>query len=1164
MEAVKYEKIRKDIERVNYEIKNNIEIRKKFLSAQDALWDVIKKNKENRRDEMDEITDKIGYSTGQIDAAVSELKKYFVVHRAFDLAVSYLDLEIERCRGIINYTKFLIKSVNEGKCNLISSEGKIGTDCSGLEKYVCKKTKRLEWLTELREKLCFNCTGENRDDEVKDNCNEEAFMRVRFEGKTVHPREKLKELFHKGMEESHREMIKEKALRRANAFIIDFSSYKNEIEINSLDRNKIEKGFRNSKKIPNTLPIGYKGLNCVFVFKDWDDRSLRCIGANKTNSNGYAPIKLDLVNNGNVVVVSDTDKEEFQKSETLTKFTCDAILKYYDDFPAGRVNIHVVDSFKSKIYGTFTRVIKEASLKNKGKKIDIFNEYARFNDIKKYIEIKCNDMFDNCFLGQINDAYDLFRMKGNKSKLDLIVIRNISSSEFNDELLDELYRMMQPDSREHMCGIRFIICFDNKKINENGKGEYFKRFVESADQFLILKNKNDLFAYYQNNESGSRGNLSAYNIALPLMIDNSCSYEDLILNKCACVCEKIIEGGTNSILIEDVLKDYQSDPYDTVIKIPFGKDIAENIVSMDFDCGGGGNIGFMAYGSSGFGKSSLFNAIVINGCLKYSPNDLNFILLDYKSNSAVAPYCSLEKDVPHITMVAPNSKMVDGLTILKIINEEINARNILFNEIGKQTREKVDNLVAYNKVVDNDVNLKSKYLHLPRIVLLVDEAQEMLRDDGNYGDTAREIADVINIISSKGRSSGIHMGMFAQNSESSRTSLLSDAFINQIQRKLVFRLSESSINNSGFGSEFIEHSSEIENLERAEIFIKLDGGISKVRVAFADNVFNCCEKIIKKYPSFNRRTLNIGNLDQIGPLELPSRNSKEKYIDIIKQPIEKNGYIYICIGEDAYALSPTYLRFGNNGNNSTFLIGSSKLMANSLLINLFLGVKYGGYDYYIVSNLRERSNFNAIILDKGINERGVTNINEANTIVDKVYDLLQTRKKSNSKTKPVFMFINALDNLEFEDNNSYSIFGSSFDDNQNFADNVSMIDKLCSVVIEGSFYDIYPIIYLNSKEDGKINELIQSSNNVVIFNELKLSSISSSNILSSLNDVKKGMFSGSILSNMFEEVEECDEEAFAFINKQEGLKKIKPVIYQDKGAKRINYHSLKNMIMGDK
>ncbi len=152
-------------------------------------------------------------------------------------------------------------------------------------------------------------------------------------------------------------------------------------------------------------------------------------------------------------------------------------------------------------------------------------------------------------------------------------------------------------------------------------------------------------------------------------------------------------------------------------------------------------------GQSGSGKSVLLNNIITSAINKYSPEDLMLYLMDFKGVEF-----NRYKGVKHTKAVlVDNSDPQMTLEILRELKEENRKRVKLWQVEG------VNNIDGYNRKHPDD--------RLPQVLFVADECQVMFsKPDGRASsyEIQREIAGILNIIATQGRSQGIHMLLATQ------------------------------------------------------------------------------------------------------------------------------------------------------------------------------------------------------------------------------------------------------------------------------------------------------------------------------------------------------------------------------------------------------------------
>lgn len=204
-----------------------------------------------------------------------------------------------------------------------------------------------------------------------------------------------------------------------------------------------------------------------------------------------------------------------------------------------------------------------------------------------------------------------------------------------------------------------------------------------------------------------------------------------------------------AVLKQDFGNNDEAKPFETVsseISVTVGLDIeSKKEVTLRFNSGD--YIHAFILGQSGSGKSVLLNNIITTAINKYSPEDLMLYLLDFKGVEF-----NRYRGVRHTKAVlVDNSDPQMTLEVLRELKEENKRRVKLWQ------REGVNNIDGYNT--------KHPDARLPQVLFVADECQVMFSrvDAGiNSHVIQREIAEIINIIATQGRSQGIHMLLATQ------------------------------------------------------------------------------------------------------------------------------------------------------------------------------------------------------------------------------------------------------------------------------------------------------------------------------------------------------------------------------------------------------------------
>jgi hypothetical protein len=173
-------------------------------------------------------------------------------------------------------------------------------------------------------------------------------------------------------------------------------------------------------------------------------------------------------------------------------------------------------------------------------------------------------------------------------------------------------------------------------------------------------------------------------------------------------------------------------------------------------------------GKPGSGKSRLLHVLINGMTTRYSPEDLTLYLLDCKQVE-FKDYATHK--LPHARVVAIESEREFGLSVLRHLNAELDSRKTEFSSAGETS------LSSYRNKTGKP---------MPRIVLIIDEFQELLNSDDAL---AREAANILDRLVRLGRALGINVILASQTLAGQTT--LQASTRNQIPIRIILQCSES-------------------------------------------------------------------------------------------------------------------------------------------------------------------------------------------------------------------------------------------------------------------------------------------------------------------------------------------------------------------------------------
>ena len=148
-------------------------------------------------------------------------------------------------------------------------------------------------------------------------------------------------------------------------------------------------------------------------------------------------------------------------------------------------------------------------------------------------------------------------------------------------------------------------------------------------------------------------------------------------------------------------------------------------------------------GKTGSGKSTLLHILITNAALRYSPEELDFYLIDFKKGVEFKAYAT--RKLPHARVIAIESEREFGLSVLERLDAELRERGDLFRKAGAQ-----------------DVNSFREArpdVRMPRVLLIIDEFQELFVEEDRISQSAALLMDRL---VRQGRAFGIHVLLGSQ------------------------------------------------------------------------------------------------------------------------------------------------------------------------------------------------------------------------------------------------------------------------------------------------------------------------------------------------------------------------------------------------------------------
>ena len=326
------------------------------------------------------------------------------------------------------------------------------------------------------------------------------------------------------------------------------------------------------------------------------------------------------------------------------------------------------------------------------KSLEEYGDVAKYNESKNKVVVPYDVVVITDYQKCLNDMRDLDALfeNGHKGGIYFVLMNNLDFK--NDREIDSLLALTN-----------FYQVLDAENYGNYTK-DAFIRCTPILDNPILAK---ACFNYI--NEGAE----------LPQVTAASVDYD------------KMLSGGFASI--------------DKAMVIPVGS--SDNGELVDFTLDTVSHIHCFIIGQSGTGKSVFLHDVIIGAMAKYSPEELELYLMDFKIGGVEF---NRYKNETHVkALLVDNSDIQITLEILRDISNKMRERGKLLRASG------VSNIVEYNQV-----NPDKK---MPRIVFIADECHVMFPTmNSKEAKLYREISEILSKIAKEGRSQGVHLVLATQ------------------------------------------------------------------------------------------------------------------------------------------------------------------------------------------------------------------------------------------------------------------------------------------------------------------------------------------------------------------------------------------------------------------
>ncbi len=187
-------------------------------------------------------------------------------------------------------------------------------------------------------------------------------------------------------------------------------------------------------------------------------------------------------------------------------------------------------------------------------------------------------------------------------------------------------------------------------------------------------------------------------------------------------------------------------------------------------------------GTTGSGKSEFIITYILSMCINYSPNEVAFILIDYKGGGLAGAFENKKKKIklPHLSGTITNLDKSELNRTLVSIESELKRRQALFNKARDELGESTIDIYKYQKFF-REGKLSEP---CPHLFIISDEFAELKAQQPDFMDNLVSAARI-------GRSLGVHLILATQKP----SGVVNDQIWSNSKFKVCLKVQEKSDSN---------------------------------------------------------------------------------------------------------------------------------------------------------------------------------------------------------------------------------------------------------------------------------------------------------------------------------------------------------------------------------
>ncbi|MBQ6285218.1 MAG: type VII secretion protein EssC [Bacilli bacterium] len=332
------------------------------------------------------------------------------------------------------------------------------------------------------------------------------------------------------------------------------------------------------------------------------------------------------------------------------------------------------------------------------------------------------------------------------------------------------------------------------------------------------------------------------------------------------------------------------------LSCPIGVSESGELFKLDLHEKAHGPHGLIA-GSTGSGKSEFIITYILSMAINYSPNEVQFVLIDYKGGGLAGAFENKETRVrlPHLAGTITNLDVSEMNRTLVSINSEMKRRQAKFNEVRDKLGESTIDIYKYQKYYREGLVSEP----IPHLFIICDEFAELKAQQPEFMDELISTARI-------GRSLGVHLILATQKP----SGVVNDQIWSNSRFKVCLKVQTKQDSNEMLKR---PEAASIKDTGRFYLQVGYDELFELGQSAWAGATYFPTEKVIKKVDDSINFVDNTGEvIKSINNVNTIEKNSLKGYGDqltnivkylnnmAIKRNLKKNQLWLDSIPEEIY------------------------------------------------------------------------------------------------------------------------------------------------------------------------------------------------------------------------------------------------------------------------